>query len=113
MAEKQEIEQQLTAKEHSLEVNISQVQCSVLPPAQENPALLLLASLCRLAAVSLARTPAEPSQPPQSACVQKLDLCNQAAPSCHGRLLRRPLDATLPFPMSEIAQRITLMQHHS
>ena len=91
MAKKQEIEQQLTAKEHSLEVNISQVQCSALPPAQEYLALLLLASLCKLAAATVAWTPAEPSQPPQSACVQKHDLCHKAAPSCHGRLLRRPL----------------------
>ena len=45
MAEKQQIEQQLTAKEHSLEVNISQVQSSALPAAQEYLALLLLASL--------------------------------------------------------------------
>ena len=57
-AEKQQIEQQLAAKEHSLEVNISQVQCSALLPAQEYLALLLLVSLCKLAAASLARTPA-------------------------------------------------------
>lgn len=74
IAEKQEIGQQLTAKEHSLEVNISQVPCSVLPAAQGYLAWLLMASLCKLAAVSLARTPSEPSQPPQCAFVQKVDL---------------------------------------
>ena len=75
MAEKQQIEQQLAAKEHSLEVNISQEQCRALPAAQEYLALLLLASLCKLAAASLARTPAEPSQPPQvCAFVQRFDL---------------------------------------